>query len=108
MNKTIKQRNNKCHNFCKIKYLKLRQKKLIQSYKKNKTLRFSRSEKKIQKLIKNIKDGKFDKEDIIKRCKNTYCNEECKKNCICSICKSNFNKFKKDGAFTATTHSSDI
>ena len=108
MNKTIKQSKDKCHNFCKTKYLKLRQKKLIQSYKKNKTLRGSRSEKEIQKLIKNIKDGKFDKEDIIKRCKNTYCNEECKKNCICPICKSNFEKFKKYGAFTATTHSSDI
>jgi CRISPR/Cas system CSM-associated protein Csm4 (group 5 of RAMP superfamily) len=106
MNKTIKK--NKCDNFCKTRYLKLRQKKLIQSYKTNKTLIGSRSKKEIQKIIKNIKNGKIDKEDIINRCKNTYCNEECKKNCICPICKNNFNKFKKYGAFTAISHLSDI
>ena len=106
MNKTIKK--NKCDNFCKTKYLKLRQKKLIQSYKTNKSLIRSRSKKEIQKIIKNIKNGKIDKEDIINRCKNTYCNEEFKKNCICPICKNNFNKFKKYGAFTAISHLSDI
>ena len=106
MNKTIKK--NKCDNFCKTRYLKLRQKKLIQSYKTNKTLIGLRSKKEIQKIIKNIKNGKIDKEDIIKRCKNTYCNEKCKKNCICPICKNNFNKFKKYGAFTAISHLSDI
>jgi len=99
-NKTIKKNIYKCGNFCKTKYLKLRQKKLIQFYKTNK----NRSKKEIQKLIKNIKDGNFDKEDIIKNCMNMYCNEKCKKNCICPICKKNFDKFQKYGVLTASPY----
>ena len=103
-NTTIKKDIHKCGNFCKTKYLNLRQKKLIEFYKTNKNLRGTRSKKEIQKLIKNIKDGNFNKEDIINSCMNMYCNEKCKKNCICPICKKNFDKFQKYGVLTASPY----
>ena len=92
---------NKCNGFCSKYYLKKRKESLKNLYKEDPSLRLGKTNKEIDKYIKDMEPM------IISDCKQVYCNPNCpnirkhlRYNYACPICMPKFNKINKKGAIT--------
>jgi len=92
----------KCDTFCSTYYLDKKKKWITNQYKKNYT------SKQVDKLIKN-----WDKTQIIRDCKNVFCNPKCpnrrkhlRTRYSCPICK--LDKINKLGAITYCRYDNDV